>query len=94
MEPNIWNLYLFALKLPQTRQKYQGRMLKFFEFVGIEGSTIQEKSLNFIAKAKSEGSQWVFNCVLRFISYQVDRVNSREIGGPTVQNYLECQTLF
>ena len=53
MEPDVWNLYLFALKSPQTRLKYQGRMLKFFEFIGIEGNTIQEKSLNFITKAKN-----------------------------------------
>lgn len=94
MEPDIWNLYLFALKSQQTRLKYQGRMLKFFEFIGIEGNTIQEKSLNFITTAKSEGSQWVFNCVLRFMSYQVDRVNNREIGGSTVQNYLKSVKLY
>jgi hypothetical protein len=94
MEPEVWNLYLFALKSPQTTQKYQGRMLKFFEFVGIDGNIIQKKSLNFITRAKSEGSQWVFNCVLRFMSYQVDRVNKRNrwLYGPKLHQ--EYQALF
>ena len=36
-EQDIWSLYLYALKSPVTRQKYQKRLEKFFDFLGIEG---------------------------------------------------------
>ena len=39
-EVNIWNLYLYAMKSPITKQKYQKRLEKIFDFVGIEGRTV------------------------------------------------------
>ncbi len=90
----IWKLYLFALKSPLTREKYQKRMEKFFDFVGLEGKTVEEKSLSFVGKSHLEGNQWVFNSVLKFMLYQIDRVNKKEIVGSTVQNYLKSVKLF
>ena len=93
-ELGIWRLYLFALKSPLTREKYQNRMEKFFGFIGLDGKTVEEKSFNFIRKAEAEGNQWVFNIVLKFMLYQIDRVNRKEIVGSTVQNYLKSVKLF
>jgi hypothetical protein len=42
-ELGIWRLYLFALKSPLTREKYQNRMEKFFGFIGLDGKTVEEK---------------------------------------------------
>jgi hypothetical protein len=93
-ELNIWKLYLFALKSPLTREKYQKRIEKFFNFINLEGNTIEEKSLSFVQKSEAEGNQWVFNNVLRFMLYQLDRVNKKEIVGSTVQNYLKVSNFF
>ena len=41
---NIWPLYLFA-KSTITREKYQKRLEKFFDFIGLEGRDIEEKSM-------------------------------------------------
>jgi hypothetical protein len=93
-ELSIWKLYLFALKSPMTREKYQGRIEKFFDFLKLEGSTIEEKSLRFIQIANSQGNQWVFNNVLKFMMYQIERVNQKQIVGSTVQNYVKSIKLF
>ncbi len=93
-EIGIWKLYLFALKSPLTREKYQNRMGKFFDFIGLDGNTIEQKSVSFVRKAQSDGNQWVFNRVLKFMLYQIDRVNRKEIVGSTVQNYLKSIKLF
>jgi hypothetical protein len=47
-DQDTWSLYLYALKSPVTRQKYQKRLEKFFDFLGIEGSTVEEKGKRFI----------------------------------------------
>ena len=60
-ELSIWKLYLYALKSPLTREKYEGRIDKFFDFLGVEGKNVEEKSLKFVNKSKEEGNQWVFN---------------------------------
>jgi hypothetical protein len=42
-DQDTWSLYLYALKSPVTRQKYQKRLEKFFDFLGMEGSAVEEK---------------------------------------------------
>jgi hypothetical protein len=37
MDP--WSLFLYGMKAPMTREKYRGRLAKFFDFIGfIEGT--------------------------------------------------------
>jgi hypothetical protein len=43
-EDDIWSLYIYALKSPISRQKYQKRLEKHFDFIKIEGKNIEEKS--------------------------------------------------
>ncbi len=93
-EPNVWSLYLFALKSPVTREKYQKRLERFFVFLGLEGKTTEEKSYVFIEKAKTEGNQWAFNAILKFMQFHLERVNRKEITGSTIQNYLKSIKLF
>lgn len=69
-------------------------MEKFFDFIGLKGKTIEEKRIRFINKSEIEGNQWVFNNILKFMLYQIDRVNKKEIVGSTVQNYVKSIKLF
>jgi hypothetical protein len=93
-EPNIWPLYLFALKSSVTREKYQKRLDRFFNFLGLEGQTTEEKSNIFIENAKAEGNQSAFNAILKFIQFHLERVNRKEITGSAIQNYLKSINLF
>lgn len=77
-------LYLFALKSPVTRDKYKIRLQTFFGFIGIEGESFQEKCDNFVARSKLDGSQWVFNSILKFLRYHLERVDRKEITGSTI----------
>jgi hypothetical protein len=43
-DPNPWTLYLYAMKSPVTRDKYQKRLGKFFDFIRLEGGSVEEKS--------------------------------------------------
>jgi hypothetical protein len=36
------------MKAPMTRDHYQTRVAKFFEFIGIPGPTIEERARNFV----------------------------------------------
>jgi hypothetical protein len=38
---NYWSLFLYAVKSPVTRKKYQQRLDKFFDFVGIKGLSVE-----------------------------------------------------
>lgn len=45
-ESNILSLYLYAMKSPVTRQKYQKSLEKFFGYLEIDGKTIEERVLH------------------------------------------------
>src|SRR4051812_3010651 len=94
IEQDVWSLYLYAMKSPVTREKYQKRLEKFFNFIDLEGETVETKSISFLNKAKREGDGWVFNSVLKFMQFQLDRANRKEITGSTVRNYLKSIKLF
>jgi hypothetical protein len=76
---NLWSLYLYAMKSPVTRQKYQKRLEKFFDFLESEGDTIEEKSNYFVKISKEKGNAWVFNVVLKFIKTLLERFNEKDI---------------
>jgi hypothetical protein len=31
----LWSIFLYGMKAPMTREKYRGRLAKFFDFVGL-----------------------------------------------------------
>ena len=35
MDP--WSIFLYGMKPPMTREKYRGRLAKFFDFIGVIG---------------------------------------------------------
>jgi integrase len=91
---SVWSLFLYAMKSPVTRQKYVGRIEKLFDFLGLEGNSAEEKSKILLQSAQENGNEWIFNCVLRFMRYQLDRNDRKEITGSTVRNYLKSIKLF
>jgi integrase len=93
-ESDTWSLYLYAMKSPVTRQKYQKRLEKFFDFIGLEGATVEEKSKVFVNMGREEGDTWIFNNILKFMQYQLDRANKKEITGSTIRNYVKSIKLF
>jgi hypothetical protein len=72
-ESDHWTLYLYAMKSPVTREKYQKRLGKFFDFLRLEGSTIEDKSRVIVEIARKD-SNWTFSNILRFIQFQNSRV--------------------
>ncbi len=93
-ELDPWSLYLYTMKSPVTREKYQKRLEKFFDYMSLEGNTIEEKSRLFVNSAKNEGNVWIFNNILKFMQFQIDRFNKKGITGSTIRNYLKSIKLF
>ena len=52
--PNPCTLYLYAMKSPVTRDKYQKRLGKFFDFLRLEGSTTEEQKVGAFEIARKE----------------------------------------
>ena len=47
-----WKLFLNAMRAPMTSDRYQTRVAKFFDFIGMRGKTIEQKASIFAKKGK------------------------------------------
>ena len=94
-ELDPWSLFIYAMKAPMTKNRYKTRVAKFFDFIGLnkEGQTVEDKARIFANKGK-EDINWAFSNVLKFIHFQKERVDRKEITGATVRNYSKSIKLF
>jgi len=90
--------FLFAMNSPVTRERYSTRLRSFFVHIGIEGTTMEERCRRFIEKVKESeengNSKWVYASVIKFLQYQKDRCDKKEIAGSTVRGYYKAVKLF
>jgi integrase len=87
-----WSLYLYAMKSPVTRLKYQKRLAKFLEYIRLNGNTEEESRV--FAEHGGKDVNWAFSSILKFIQYQLERVNKKEITPATLRNYVKSIKLF
>jgi hypothetical protein len=71
------------MKAPMTRDRYQTWLAKFLTFIGVAGNTVQERAKVFAKRGKDD-SIWALNGILKFVQFQKDRVDKKEISGATV----------
>lgn len=91
-ELDPWTLYLYSIKSPATKEKYLLRLKKFLDYHNFQG-TLEDKARAFARKGKVD-SIWAFNVLLKFIQFQKERFNHKEITAGTIRNYVKSIKLF
>ena len=94
-----YSMFLFAMRSPKTREKCTGRLRMFFDFIGIPGDSMVERSKVFCERAKNydnraDGSGWAFSSIIQYIQHQKERAERKEITAGTVKNYFQVIKLF
>ena len=92
-ESDPYSMFVFAMNAPQTREKYVTRLKRFFDFIDLPSSTIEERCNNSVQKGKGD-SKWILNSILRFLHAQKERLERKEITGATLRNYVKTIKLF
>jgi len=87
-----YTLFIHAIKSPVTKEKYQRRLMIFFDFIKIPGDSMQERCIVFAKNGKN--TNWIFNNILQFVLFYKERINRKEITGATLFNYLKAIKLF
>jgi integrase len=91
-ELDPWMLYIYSIKSPATKEKYLLRLGKFLYYIGFQGA-LEDKARAFASKGKVDGN-WAFSSIIRFIQFQKDRFNNKEITAGTIRNYVKSIKLF
>ncbi|HEY6884733.1 MAG TPA: hypothetical protein VI278_11910 [Nitrososphaeraceae archaeon] len=91
-ELDPWMLYLYSIKSPATKEKYLLRLGKFLDYLNFQGA-LEDKARAFARKGKVD-SIWAFNSILKFIQFQKERYNRKDITAGTIRNYVEYQIVL
>jgi integrase len=87
-------LFVYGIRSPHTKESYFRRLRGFFDAVNLDkGSTFKERCNTFVFKGRSD-SRWAFNYIVRFLHYQKERVQKKEITAGTLHNYVKTLKMF
>lgn len=89
-ELSPWTFFLNAMRASMTRDRYQTRVAKFFVFIGIPGTTLEEKATTFANRGKND-INWAFSNILKFVYFQKERVDRKEITGACYKGKIRRQ---
>jgi integrase len=95
-----FSIFILAIRSPVTREKYLQRIGYFFDFLGIPKIndsgriiSIEQRFNTFLAKAK-EDNNWLTTNIVKYLQGHRLRVESKEITGSTLRNYIKPIKLF
>jgi hypothetical protein len=93
---NAYSLFVFAIRSPQTKQKYLQRFGYFLDFAQVateKGTSIEKCSSRLVDLAKSDYN-WLVNCIFNYLQLLKNRVESKEIKPSTLRNNIKPIKLF
>src|ERR671931_105230 len=86
--------FKMALKSKEVQRQYPTLLGKFLDFCKFEGLNIEQKANKFCDFVKSKSQEEVEDLIIRFILFQKDRIDKKEITPGTLRNYVKAIKLF
>jgi hypothetical protein len=95
LDASAYSRFEYGIKSDATKQKYVKRLKLFFDFYRVEGSSVEQKSENFLKVIiYGKNTQKLTDMIMRYMSYHLNRVQKKEISRSTVRNYYKPIKLF
>lgn len=86
--------FKMALKSKEVQRQYPNLLERFLDFCGFEGLDMEQKTTKFYEFVKSRTAEELEDLVIRFVLFQKERIDRREITPGTLRNYLKALKLF
>ncbi len=86
-------LFMYGLKADDTRRQYPARLKRFFEFISVEGTTLEQQCENFVHRARHD-SNYTFGSLVKFLDHMNGKARKKEIEFGTVKNYYKSIKKF
>ena len=92
---NPYTMFRYSVRSEVTRKYYERRLKKFFDFVEFEVDVrdVERRYNDFAEKGKSN-INWTINQIIRFLHFQKERVESKEITAATLKNFIKSLKVF
>jgi hypothetical protein len=87
---NPYTMFRYSVRSEVTRKYYERRLKKFFDFIEFEVEVRDvEKRYNDFAENGQNNINWALNQIIRFLYFQKERVESKEITAATLKNFIK-----
>jgi len=88
-------MFKYSIRSELTRKYYERRLRRFLDFIQfkIEIKDVEERSNDFAKKSKNDIS-WTLNQIIRFLQFQKQRVENKEITAATLKNFVKSLKVF
>jgi hypothetical protein len=93
-ESNAYSLFIYAVRSQVTRDYYLRRLRIFFNHIGLLSNVAMEERCNLFATKGTKDPNWAFNCIIKFLQFQKERVEKEEITAATLRNFIKSIKLF
>ncbi len=90
-ESDAYSLFVYAIRSQVTRDYYLRRLKVFFNFIDLLPNQNIERRCNQFAFNGTKDSKWAFNCIIKFLQFQKERVEKGEITGATLRNFVKIK---
>jgi hypothetical protein len=94
-ESSPYQNFIYALKSKDVKRQYPAMLSRFLSFINVEGETIEEKCNFFYNFAKNiKNHKALESELMRYIIFQEERIERKEISSGTLRNYIKAIKLF
>jgi hypothetical protein len=93
-ESNAYSLFVYAFRSQVTRDYYLRRLRIFFNYINFELDKTMEQRCKWFVDKGSNDPTWAFNSILRFLQFQKERVENKEITSGTLKNFVKSLKVF
>lgn len=91
---DAYSLFLYAVRSSVTRDYYLRRLRTFFDHINLLPNGTMEERCNLYASNGARDPNWAFHSIVRFLQFERKRVESEQITGATLRNYVKAIKLF
>jgi hypothetical protein len=89
-----YTAFVYGIRSPYTKESYFRRLRGFFDAINLgKGKTLEERCDIFVHKGIADPN-WALNNIFRFLHYQKERVEKKEITAGTLHNYVKTLKMF
>jgi len=91
---NPYSNFLYALKSSEVRRQYPKLLKIFLDNIKFDLDKNIEDRVYFLFQQSISKKKWLENQIIRFVEYQKQRVEKKEIAAGTLKNYVKVVKLF
>jgi integrase len=86
--------FRMALKSKEVQRQYPNLLERFLDFCKFKGSNVEEKVQSFYEFARTKSQEEIEDLIIRFVLFQKERIDNKEITSGTLRNYLKAIKLL